>query len=103
MTDPIDTKEEIIAVLRAHKAKIECLGVKKIGIFGSFSKNKQRQGSDVDLLVEFLSDKKTFKNFMRLAFLLEDLFRRRVEIVTPESLSPYLKTHIMRDVEYVLQ
>ena len=31
---------------------------------------------------------------------LEDLFGRRVELITPESLSPYLRPHIMHEVRY---
>ena len=38
--------------------------------------------------------------FIKLSFLLEDLFGRPVEIVTPESLSPYLGPHILREVAY---
>jgi predicted nucleotidyltransferase len=50
-------------------------------------------------LVEFEPGQKTFDNFMRLAFLLEDVLGRPVEVVTAESLSPYLRPHIAREVE----
>ena len=36
-----------------------------------------------------------------LAFLLEDLFGRRVDLVTTEALSPHIGPHILREVEYV--
>ena len=32
---------------------------------------------------------------------LEDLLQRRVELVTPESLSPYVRPYVFQDVEYV--
>jgi len=51
--------------------------------------------------VEFESGCKTFDNFMRVALFLEELFARRVELVTPEALSPYIGPHILREVEYV--
>ena len=51
--------------------------------------------------MEFEQGKKTFDNFIQLSFLLEDLFKRRVELVTIESLSPYIGPHIMSEVEYV--
>jgi predicted nucleotidyltransferase len=38
---------------------------------------------------------------MQLSFFLEDLLDRRVEVVTPESLSPYIGPYIMKEVEYV--
>lgn len=37
---------------------------------------------------------------MRLAFFLEGLFGRRVELVTTESLSPYIGPAILSEVEY---
>jgi predicted nucleotidyltransferase len=46
--------------------------------------------------------KKNFRNFIHLAFFLEDLLNRKVELVTPESLSPYLKPNILKEIEYVL-
>jgi predicted nucleotidyltransferase len=58
--------------------------------------------SDVDVLVEFEQDRKTFDNFIQLSFLLEDLFQRRVELVTIESLSPYIGPHILSEVEYAI-
>ena len=40
-------------------------------------------------------------NFIQLSFFLEDLLKRRVELVTPESISPYIRPYIMNEVEYV--
>ena len=70
-------------------------------MFGSFVRGEQTDSSDIDILVEFEPARKTFDNFIRMAFLLEQLLGRRVELVTPEALSPYLKPHILREVEYV--
>ncbi len=53
------------------------------------------------MLVEFEPAYKTFDNFMQLSFLLEDVLNRPVELVTPESLSPYLRPHIVAEVEDV--
>jgi len=98
----VQTREDVLALLRQNRASVEQLGVKRLGLFGSFRRYEHRPDSDVDLLIEFVPEKKSFRNFMRLAFMLEDLFRRRVELVTPESLSPYLRETILEDVEYVL-
>ena len=97
------TKKEVSNIILSHKREIKDFGVKRIGLFGSFVKGKQKRESDIDLLVEFVQGKKTFKNFISLAFLLEDLLHRKVELVTPESLSPYLKPNILKEIEYVLQ
>ena len=98
----VQTKKEISNLLLSHRKEIEKFGVKKIGLFGSFVKGKQQKDSDIDLFVEFLRGRKKFRNFMSLAFYLEDLFHRKVELVTPESLSPYLRPHIIKEIKYVL-
>ena len=97
----IETKEDVLTLINAHRGRISRLGVKKLGLFGSFVRNEQSGESDVDLLVEFEPGYKSFDNFMQLSFLLEDALRKPVELVTPESLSPYLRPHIMAEVEYV--
>lgn len=38
---------------------------------------------------------------MHLGFYLEELFGRKVDLLTHESLSPYLGPRILREVEYV--
>lgn len=99
----VQKKEEVLDILMAHRKEIENFGVRRLGLFGSFKKGTQDEGSDVDVLIEFVPGKKNFRNFIRLAFLLEDLLQRKVELVTVESLSPYLKPRILTEVEYVLQ
>jgi len=87
--------------MQAHQSQIRAFGVRRLGLFGSFARGQQNESSDIDLLVEFDPRQKTFDAFMNLCFFLEDLLQRRVELVTPESLSPYIGPHILREVEYV--
>jgi predicted nucleotidyltransferase len=100
MSNPVEDKIQILQVLEDHAAELNRLGVRKVGLFGSFVRGEQNARSDVDLLVQFEPQKKTFENFMNLSFLLEQLLQRRVELVTTESLSPYIGPHILREVEY---
>ena len=72
--------------------------VKRIGLFGSFARNEQSSRSDVDLLVEF--KQATFDNFMTLAFSLEKLFHRKVDLIMPESLSPHIMPFIEKEVRW---
>ena len=74
--------------------------MERIGLFGSFVRGQQRPESDIDLLVKFEPGKKTFDFFMELSFFLDDLLQHRVELVTTESLSPYIDPHILKEVEY---
>jgi len=99
--ESVPTRQQIFSQIQDHRAQLKALGIKRLGLFGSFVRDDARLDSDVDILVEFEPGHKTFDNFMHLAFLLEDLLGRRVEVVTPESLSPYLRPYILKEVDYV--
>ncbi|MGB9927987.1 MAG: nucleotidyltransferase family protein [Methanosarcina sp.] len=92
---------DAILILRSHLHVIRNkFGVKKIGIFGSFARGEEREDSDLDVLVVFGEGQKTFDNYMDLKFYLEDLFGRKVDLVTEKALKPQLKDIIMKDIVY---
>jgi uncharacterized protein len=97
----VETQEQIQRIIDTHRAQLRDLGVCRLGLFGSFVRGEPGPGSDVDLLVEFEPGRKSFGAFMQLAFYLEDLLGRPVELVTPESLSPYIGPRIIEEVETV--
>ncbi len=96
----MQTKDNVLSVIEENRLRIRAFGVKKVGLFGSFVREEQSAESDIDFLVEFEPDEKTFDNFMRLSFFLEELLQRRVELVTTEALSPYIGPHIIKKIEY---
>jgi predicted nucleotidyltransferase len=97
----VHTKEEVLSAITANSDRIKSYGVDRLGIFGSFSKGTFTESSDVDFLVEFYPDKKSFDNFIDLSFFLEHILGRKVEIVTPQSLSKFIGPHILKEVENV--
>ena len=103
MVERVIDKSDVVARLREHQSSMPEFGVRKIGIFGSFARDKATSNSDVDVLVEFDPDQKTFDNFMNLSFFLEDILQRRVELVTTSSLSPHIGPRILASVEYVTE
>ncbi len=100
MRSLVQNKEQIFHRLSENGGELEQLGVKRVGLFGSFVNGHPDSESDVDLLVEFKHGKKSFDGFMELAFLLEDILGRKVDLLTPESLSPYIGPRILAEVEY---
>lgn len=96
----VESKEQIFSRIKAHRDEIDGLGVRRFGLFGSFVKGAQTADSDVDLLVEFRPGEKSFDNFMELSFLLEDILGRKVDLLTPESLSSHIGPKILAEVEY---
>ena len=99
--EAILNKESIIKILKKEAKKLADFGVLEIGLFGSYIRNEQTINSDIDLLIDIKKEKKTFKNFMSLNYFLEDIFKRKVELVTKQSLSPFIGPHILKSVEYV--
>ncbi len=90
--------KEIIKKIEEKSKDIRKYNVKKIGLFGSFAKGKQHKKSDIDIIVNF--DKETFDNYMGLLFLLEKMFRRKVDLVIEKDLHPELN-YVKREAKYV--
>lgn len=101
MTKTLKTKHAVIEILHANEDSIRTYGVRRLGIFGSVAREEHNSESDVDLLVEFHKETKTFDNFIHLVFFLEELLGQKVELITTESLSPYIGPRILEEVEYV--
>ncbi len=93
-------KNSILKTLAENHRHLESYGVKQIGLFGSYLRNEATQESDIDLLVDIRKDRKTFRNFLNLNYFLEELFHKKVELVTLQSLSPYIGPHILKTIEY---
>lgn len=97
------TRTDVHVRLAAAQAEILSLGVRRLALFGSVQRNTARPDSDVDVLVEFRAGEKTYKHFFALGELLERLLDRRVELVTPESLSPFLQREILAEATDVIR
>ena len=98
----VKNKEELIELLIKNQEKILSFGIERVGIFGSFVRNEMSSESDVDFYVEFKESFKSYDNFMDLAFYLKELTGREIELVTPNSLSPYIGPEILKEVKYVI-
>jgi len=76
-------------------------GVKRIGIFGSYARGDETRTSDVDVLVEFAPGQATFDNFMQLAYDLEDLFKRKVDLLTVAGIDKYIRSQVEHEVIWI--
>ena len=93
-------KNEILSILDENKEGIKKFGVKRIGIFGSFVKNKAKTKSDVDILIEFQQGQKSFDNYMELKDFLEKKLQRKVDLVVKEALKSRIKSLILKETLY---
>lgn len=90
-------REEALELIASHKAAIKDFGVKSLMLFGSVARDEAHENSDVDLLVEFDRPVGLF-TFIRLKRYLEEIFNTSVDLGTPDSLKPYLREPVLREV-----
>lgn len=90
-------REEVLAILQAHKADLEGLGVSAVYLFGSVARNEAHLGSDVDILVE-LSRPMGYFEFLSIQFALEKWLGQKVDLGTLDSLKPRIRERVMREV-----
>ncbi|MFQ5456106.1 MAG: nucleotidyltransferase family protein [Nitrospirota bacterium] len=101
------TEEKIISLLEKNREILRKYKVKKIGLFGSYVKGKPKKKSDIDLLVEFeiaaFDSNYTgyFDNYEKLSFFLRKILGRRIDLLTIDMISPYIKPYISKEIEYL--
>lgn len=76
-------------------------GIAYLGLFGSHARGEASKNSDVDLLVDHLPDSPINSLFdhMGVEELLEELLQQKVDLVTKQSIHPYIKKYVYRDLK----
>jgi len=92
------TAQQIFRILERNRELLKKYSVKRIGLFGSQARNESTNKSDIDLLVDF--EEKSFDNFIELAFELEKIFNRKVDLLTEKGISPYILHYIKNEVQW---
>jgi len=69
-----------------------------LGVFGSVARGDYRSDSDVDLLARFDKQKSLF-DLVVIENQLEEVFQRKVDLLTEGAISPYLKDYIKTDLQ----
>ena len=95
------TLESIQARLREELPHLRArYRVEALGVFGSYARGEQTEGSDLDLLVTFSKTPSLFE-FVGLANHLEDVLGVSVDLGMPDAIKPYLAPYILREVQYL--
>lgn len=90
-----DKKEKIINRIKPKIIKILIKNkVKRAGIFGSYARGEARKDSDIDILIEPVKNM-GFK-FAGLEIQLTRALKKKVDLVSYNGISPYLKNRILR-------
>lgn len=96
----MNNKEEILATIRTHKKELRELGIRKVGLFGSYVQDK-KSPRDIDILIEFQEGQENYDDYLKACDILERLFKgKKVDIVTKKGLSPYIGPQILEEVMY---
>ena len=89
-----------LELIRNHRLQIMDVaarhGAGNIQVFGSVARHEEQADSDIDLLVDMAPDHDLF-DMIALARELEELLRRKTDVVTREELSPYLRERILNE------
>jgi predicted nucleotidyltransferase len=92
------TSRKILSALEQRQAELSQMGVRKIGLFGSYQRGEATSASDMDFLVTL--EKPSFDSYMNVKFFLEDLFGCPVDLVLEETIKPRLRPQILSEVVY---
>ena len=72
------------------------------GIFGSVSRGDDRPDSDIDILVKLGKPMGMF-SYMKLIESIESLLGRKIDMVTEQSLSRFVKPYVMSDLKTIYE
>ena len=82
-----EIRQKTLPILRRY-------GVTRAGLFGSFSRGKMREDSDIDLLVEIEKDISLLE-FVGLKLEIEEALGRKVDLVEYCTIKPLLREKIL--------
>ena len=81
-------KPKIIKILKKR-------GIKKAAIFGSFVRGEQKEGSDIDILIE--PTEGMGLEFVGVQIELEKELGMKVDLLSYNGINPHLKDYILAD------
>jgi len=92
-------KQSILDNIQNNKFKND---IKSVSLFGSYTSNKTTEDSDVDILIDF--HPQATIGFFKLAQIqrsFEKSAGKKVDLVTPNSLSQYFKQDVIDNAEQI--
>jgi uncharacterized protein len=76
--------------------------VKFAGVFGSFARGEAKSSSDIDILVRF-KEPISLLGLIRLERMISEKIGREVDLVTEDSLSPFIKEDVLHDLKPIYE
>lgn len=77
-------------------------GITYAGIFGSFARGEETNQSDLDFIVKLGKPMGMFK-YMEFIEGLESSLKRKVDVVTENSINKFIKPYIISDIKTIYE
>jgi len=90
-----DIKKKITPILKRND-------VKRAAIFGSVARGEAKKNSDIDILIEFKKNNKSLLDLAGLKIELEEKMNKKVDVLTYNSIHPFLKEIILKEQKLIL-
>lgn len=77
-------------------------GIEFAGIFGSRARGDNSPDSDYDILIRFKKGREPgFFRYLEIEEKLSEILKQKVDLVTEEGLSPYIRDYIIEDLKVI--
>ena len=90
-------------IAKKIKPILEKQGVKKAALFGSQARGDAKKNSDVDILIQYENEDKNLFDFAELKLDIEEVLKRKVDLVTYNSLHPLLRDIILNEQKLIYE
>src|SRR5262245_25890031 len=95
---PLAHRSAIVAELRAHASEIRARGVTSLSLFGSRARGEERADSDLDVLIDYDSDRPfTLYDLVCVERLLERLTGLKVHVATSDAFRAHRLSRVTKD------
>ena len=99
---------EIFKIIKQFKKKYEAEGFIIIGVFGSFARNEEKAGSDIDILyrindiaLEKYSGYKFIGLYEKIKTELKEVLKLEIDLADEDALGPVGKKYILPELVHV--
>ena len=95
----VTEREKIIQQIRDYFAHTD---VRRVSLFGSFARDEIDTVSDVDLLME-VDEPIGYLKIIEYKLALEKSLKRKVDLLTPEGISPKIRSYIQKELQLIYE